>query len=184
MNVKKINLVKRGLLIIPLSGIVVVAVIPEMRLNYYLVTTFLSSSMYIILLNFPVLGSIMHTKPIYYEDLEDSDVEEHSERRVYQHLFIRIIQPPLAMFVAILAAYLIYKVKHSTLSPFEIVGIIGGNISIYYSGQKLIGQFLLWWLKWRKDKMQTKRKMSIEETPSPKDGGPARLPKKDLFEVV
>lgn len=164
MNKNKVlSLFKKFLLIIPISGITIISVMPQMRLNYYLVTTFLSSSVYIVLLNFPILSNIMHTKPIYYEDLEDSDVEEHSEKRSYQILFDIIIQPPLAIFVAILSAYLIYRVKHSNLSPFEVVGIVGGNISIYGRAQKWIGQILLFYLKWRKDKMQKKRKSSLTE---------------------
>jgi uncharacterized membrane protein len=167
MKMKAWSLIKKMLLVIPITGAVVLGVLPEMRLNYYLVTTFLSSSVYILLLNFPTLGSVMHTKPIYYEDLEDSDVEEHSERRVYQHLFNNVIQPPLAVFVAILSAYLIYKVKHSQLSPFEIVGIVGGNISMYGKAQKWIGQILILYLKWKKDRMQRKRKTSMSENELP-----------------
>jgi hypothetical protein len=105
---------------------------------------------------------MMHEKPVYYEDLEDNEVECFSERKAYQRLFTKIIQPPLSLFVAILAAYLIYKVKHSNLSPFEIVGIVGGNLSMYSKAQKWIGQVALWYLKRKKDKLQTKRKTSTD----------------------
>jgi hypothetical protein len=153
------------------SGAVVMGVIPEMRLNYYLVISFFSASVYAVLINFPTLAVMMHTKPVYYDDLEDEDVVDidgnhHTEpgkREAFQRLFTRIIQPPLAIFVAILTGYVLYRVKTTQLSLFEIFGVIGGNISIYASCQKYLGQLLLLFLNWRKEKLQRKRKTSLAE---------------------
>jgi hypothetical protein len=66
--------------------------------------------------------------------------------------------------MAILTGYFVYKVKSSTLSPFEIVGVVGGNLSLYGNAQRKIGQWIIDFLEWRKKKVQQQRKNSIELT--------------------
>jgi hypothetical protein len=64
--------------------------------------------------------------------------------------------------MAILTGYFVYKVKASTLSPFEIAGIVGGNLSLYGNAQRKIGQWIIDALEWKKKKVQQQRKNSVE----------------------
>lgn len=155
---------KRSTLItLPVCGILW-GIFPRLRLEYYTVVSMCAVSAYSLLINFPSLSHIMHRKPIYYEDLEDTDAESHSEKVGYQRIFVRVINVPLSIFIAMLAGYFIYRVKDSTLSPFEIVGVIGGITSIYGNGQKRVGQFIIDILNWRKQKFQKQRKLSHSES--------------------
>ena len=120
---------KRFSLIVPISGGVVIAVNDYVRFNYYLVMVYIFISMYIILINFKILSTTLHHRPVYFEDLVDDTQLIPGERVLYQKYFVQIIQPLLAVFLSILGAWLIYRVKNSQLSPFELVRILGGTLS-------------------------------------------------------
>ena len=156
-------LYQRFLFLIPIASAIVLGLVEEMRTNYYFVTTMCSASFYSILVNFPALSYLMHKKPIYFEDLEDSEVDlQHPDRKRFQKYFITFSTIPFSLFMAILTGYFVYKVRSSTRSPFEIVGIVGGNFSLYGNAQRKVGQWLIDFLEWRKKKVQHQRKNSIE----------------------
>lgn len=154
---------KRLLFSIPAASALTLGFVPELRLNYYFVVTMCAASFYSILVNFPTLSYLMHKKPVYFEDLEDHELDpEHPDRRKFQKYFVNTSTVPFSLFMAILTGYFIYKVKTSTLSPFEIAGIVGGNLSLYGNAQRKIGQWIIDILEWKKKKVQQQRKNSIE----------------------
>ncbi len=154
---KCINIFKRISLVCPIGSAFIFGFIENSRLNYYAVMTMLSLSTYSILINFPYFSKFMHKRPMYYEDLEDEEDADY-----YQKIFIRTINIPLSIFVAFLSGYFIYKVKGTELTVFEIVGVVGGNISVYNNLQRKVGQILIDFLHWYRNK-QLKRRLSVTE---------------------
>jgi hypothetical protein len=156
---------KRLLFSVPLASALTLGFVPDVRLNYYFVVTMCAVSFYSVLVNFPTLTYLMHKKPVYFEDLEDHEVDaNHPDRRKFQKYFVNTSIIPFSLWMAILTGYFVYKVKSSTLSPFEIVGIVGGNLSLYGNAQRKIGQWIIDFLEWKKKKVQQQRKNSIELT--------------------
>jgi hypothetical protein len=154
---------KRILLIIPIVSAFTLGFVENLRTNYYFVMSMCALSFYSLLINFPVLSYLMHKKPVYFEDLEDVEVDpSHPDRKKFQKYFITFSTIPFSLFMAILTGYFVYKVSSSILSPFEIAGIVGGNLSLYGNAQRKVGQWIIDILEWKKKKVQNQRRNSIE----------------------
>lgn len=153
------TIIKRSSLIIPIVCGILLGIVDDIRLNYYVVMSLLSLCSYIILINFPVLSKFMHRKPIYFEDLHDADLLDH-----YQRIFIRTINVPLALFVSFLSGYFIYRIKSTSLTYFEIIGVVGGNISVYNNLQKRAGQILIDILHYKLHTAKSRRMSDAPDT--------------------
>ena len=83
---------------------------------------------------------MLHSKPIYYEDLRISDNNNTPDDRfklVYEMIMIFF----LSILIGALADYV--YINGGNQSPIEFVGIVGGNISVYLRIQNIVGKGLL-----------------------------------------
>ena len=90
---------------------------------------------------FPTVTVVMHMTPLYYEDLQDL----HS-----RHSFALLSAGTTSLLAAAVLNYAVFRFQHSTLSRFELVGMIGGMLSLYSSCHEAIGKVLLKLLHRRK----------------------------------
>jgi hypothetical protein len=133
-------------LLIPVSIALVTIpwVFREYLLNYYSFTVFYFFGSYFFFINFPILSEILHTKPVYIEDLiltSNQDAipfDNHSFKKKYTVLMNVI----LAILFSIFADYVILQGVHEK-SIIEVMGILGGNLSLYNKVQNTLGKSLL-----------------------------------------
>mgnify|MGYP000928868711 CR=1 FL=1 len=103
--------------------------------------TFISS--FIIFWNFPVIGAWLQTKPTYVEDLV-IDVSRDDLRYKFVKRYTIVTNFFLAGLVMFIVDYTIFqKYNTSELHSFEMIGVIGGVISLYFKIQGIIGKLLL-----------------------------------------
>lgn len=148
MNItkKKCQKIKRILLIfviLPFISIIPYTELGWFRSLYYIIPTS-GISTYIILLNFPCIVEKVHSRPLYFHDLEDNrDVIDPIIKKRFQMIFIIILQINLTILVSVLIYYY-YDQFHTTgLSKMEIFGVLGGFISMMLKIENCIGKFTL-----------------------------------------
>ena len=112
-------------------------------MNYYSLPVFYFFGSYFFFINFPIIGEILHGKPTYIEDLvlsssHDGDIDDHSFKKIYSVLMNFI----LAVLFAVFAEYIIIQGIRDK-SVIEVLGIIGGNWSIYMKAADTFGKILL-----------------------------------------
>lgn len=137
--------VKRALLICVLFPFVCTIPFPELewfRSLYYVIPAS-GIATYVLLLNFPCIVEKVHSRPLYFNDLEDNrDIEPSTQKR-FQMIFVCILQITLTLLVAGLVYYY-YDQFHSTgLSKMEIFGVIGGFVSLMLKIENVVGKFAL-----------------------------------------
>lgn len=145
-------------------GLPILIYFEKLRNDFYIFFSCLISSL-IICWNFPFLTKLGYTKPIYFEDLETTDVinkkiilNNLESSKKFQYKFIVIQQIILSLTLSIIIEYSTYRYKSSKLMITEILGIIGGLFSLYNKITRLIGKLLLNYLYRQKIKKQTVNK--------------------------
>ena len=83
---------------------------------------------------FPKVTVIMHQTPLYYDDLCD---------KANQTAFAAMSAITMALLLAAVLNYAMFRFSHSSLGLFEQVGMAGGMLSIYSKAHELIGKALL-----------------------------------------
>lgn len=127
---------------------------PILRTVYY-ITPSVAVCSYVILYHCPYFLKSMHTKPLYFEDLEDNEAIRESLKRKFQDVFLKIINVLLAIIVGGLVDYFLYRFQRSSLSWFEILGLIGGMLSLYRTMWDYVGRFLLMVLMLKKEQLRS-----------------------------
>jgi hypothetical protein len=94
---------------------------------YYILPMAFTSS-YCFFVNFPFLLKIMHSKPSYYDDLEDPLYVDSGVRKRFQHIFIIILQIILSIAAVVLAYYYMGDYNNTYLSTVELFGVFGGFV--------------------------------------------------------
>ena len=143
--------------------------VEELRSVLYVTPSTILGS-YVILYHCPYFLKSMHTKPLYFEELEDSEVIDRHLKKRFQEIFLKIINVILAFVMGGVVDYAFYRFHDSTLSWFEIMGLIGGMLSLYRSAWDHIGRILLLYLALEKDKhviIRRRRKYSDSESRDP-----------------
>jgi len=113
----------------------------EELMNYYTFPIFYFFGSYFFFLNFPIIGEILHGKPVYIEDLILS-TEEKVDDDSFKKSYAVIMNFILAVLFAIFSEYIIIQgVRDKPV--IEIFAIIGGNWSLYMKAQNTIGKILL-----------------------------------------
>nr|QBK84578.1 MAG: hypothetical protein LCDPAC01_00590 [Pithovirus LCDPAC01] len=90
--------------------------------------------------NFPGIGGIIQSKPIYTEDLVIRGENIMMEYR-FKIYYVRITNILLAIVVVILTDYTFFKNNDKTM--IEIAGVLGGVLALYQKVQTMITLFLL-----------------------------------------
>lgn len=132
----------------------------EFATQVYYITPCSLISFYLILYNYPYFLKSIHTKPLYFEDLEDNDAIDSEVKRKFQKTFLIIINFILPFIASAIVDYMVYRFRDSSLSWFEVLGFVGGMISLYRSIWDHVGRFLLMYLMDKKQKVIFKRKES------------------------
>ena len=129
--------------------------------NLVVLTITITLSSLILFKNFPFMAKTLHTRPIYYEDLEDDDEIDPEMITKFQRIFTNVISLLLSIVMAILFDFWIFKQDEKNLTWRERLGISGGLLSIYWKVQSYAGSFLLSILINMKEKKQD----NIKPTP-------------------
>lgn len=128
-------------ILLPISGLLFVVpfvfekdslLVTTMPLSYFL-------GLYFFLINFPGISESIHTRPLYIEDLK---MEESNHSEKFQKIYTILMNFLLASLFAGLAEYMI--IQNILDKPLiEALGIIGGNLGIYYKLQRTIGGIMI-----------------------------------------
>lgn len=139
------KMVKRCLLMTLLLPFI--SLIPYDGLNftrtvYYNSVTVIIAS-YIFLFNFPFIIKILHKRSIKLRDLEDNKYVNPVVRTRFWIVFIIMLQIFGAIMITGIVNYYVYRYPFTTLSSFEISGVIGGFIYLISKIKKMTGNILL-----------------------------------------
>jgi hypothetical protein len=154
---EKCKITKRLLLIFTLLPIL--ASIPYEPLEwsrslYYLVPAS-GLTTFILLINFPQIVKKIHGRPLYYEDLVDEKYVDPLIKRHFQIIFICMLQITLTLIMTGLIYYYYDRLHNTELSKMEILGVLGGFISLLMKIENFIGNCTLSLLNICKDKSTT-----------------------------
>jgi hypothetical protein len=129
-------------LLLPVSAVFLSLpwVFKQELVNYYSFPVFYFFGSYFFFINFPIIADLLHCKPSYIEDLifTSDGIDNHSFKKKYAVLMNFI----LALLFAAFSEYIIVEGIQDR-SIFELLGVIGGNISLYLKVQNTMGKFLL-----------------------------------------
>lgn len=111
--------------------------------NFYAIPVFYFFGSYFIFINFPRISEVLHEKPTFVDDLilkpaDNGKSDDHTFKKIYLVTMNFI----LALLFACFSEYVI--VQGVDDKPIiEILGIIGGVLSLYLKVQNSIGKILL-----------------------------------------
>lgn len=136
---------------------------------YIFVSVFISSS--IVFWNFPSLSRLGYTKPVYFEDLNENN-KKIIKRKImsnielskkFQNRFIYIQQLILATTISLIVDYAVQRYQYSTQAIAEVLGSIGGLISLYIKLTRFLGRMLLSFLYYIKKREKEKLLKKIKK---------------------
>lgn len=126
---------------------------------YIFISTFISSL--ILTWNFSYLAKIYYSKPIYFEDLDNTPTPVRTKNKIlynielsskFKRKFIIFQQFLASIGCAILAEYISIKYSGSEYNTVEMFGIIGGLISLQTKFIQLCGRMFLSFLYYMKER--------------------------------
>jgi hypothetical protein len=131
---------------------------------YIFLSTFIS--LLIFTWNFSYLAQLCYSKPIYFEDL-DNNIDENKRIKhkimynielsnKFKNKFIMFQQFLASIAFAIVAEYISIKYNHTTYDTIELLGVIGGLISLQAQFIQICGQLFLSLLYYLKEKEREK----------------------------
>lgn len=135
------HMCKRSLLIIcPAPALVLIHInsLNWCRTMYYVIPATMIST-FIILLNFPNIVKLAHSRPIYYDDLDTANVVQAK----YQQIFVISLQITITLIMSGMCYYYYNRFHNSTLTNMELLGVLGGYLSILMKVERVIGKILL-----------------------------------------
>jgi len=160
MSYLRYNILSPIRLLIPVSG-ALFAMPFIFRQDLLLFTTlplFYFLGLYFFLLNFPGIAESLHRRPLHLEDLEIVRLETSTPDLTFQYIYNIIMNFLLAVLFAGIVEYAVFQDIRSK-SVMEALGIIGGNLGIYYKTQTIMGKFMIWLCH----KYKLKRMHELEE---------------------
>jgi hypothetical protein len=152
-------------MILPLILLPFISFIPQhdltwsLSLYYTIPTTAIAT--YIFLLNFPKLVHIFHSKPLYFNDLEDNRYAEPGIQKRFQFIFIAILQFTLTISITSMIYYYHDSFHNTNLTKMELFGVLGGFYSLLLKIENKIGNIVLYLLnKWKESTPIMERSIS------------------------
>lgn len=161
--------------LLPISAFLLISplIFPEQLVNYITLPIFYFFGMFFLLINFRQVGEFLYRKPIYLDDL------------VVEHRMIRLQNPTiftgiyndntlqltygvvmnfiLAFLFALFSEYIVVK-DVRRLPIIEIFGIIGGNLSLYFRVQSIVGKVIIKIFHIFKERIEKERNLIKEES--------------------
>ena len=110
-----------------------VALLPPLR-GAWAVTPLAVAGGFLLCRAFPQATVVMHQTPLYYDDLDSAQAK---------HAFSALSSITMALLLGAVLDYGLFRFAHSRLSGFELVGVVGGMLSIYGKAHEIIGKALL-----------------------------------------
>jgi hypothetical protein len=105
---------------------------------------------------------MIYKKPIYFEDLYLDDKEQIKNHikilhnientKKFQNKFILSQQIMMALAISLIIEYLTYKIINNSYETMELLGLLGGLISLYVKIITIIGKIFLGFLYHQKKK--------------------------------
>jgi hypothetical protein len=132
-------------LLLPASGMLFALpfIFEKDLLVYTTLPLFYFLGLYFCLLNFPSIAESLHRRPLYLEDLEIVRLGTSTPDLTFQHIYNIIMNFLLAALFAGLAEYVIFQdIRKKPI--IEALGVIGGNLGIYYNVQTTMGKVMIW----------------------------------------
>jgi hypothetical protein len=136
----------------------------------------------IVFLNFPSIVIMLHSRPIYYDDLIMKNYEgegyiyNEDFRKKYQKIFKWIVSVSSSIMVSFTVELWFFRdsmfnnqgqdspsTSDKAVNAFVVLGIIGGLFRIYYGAAMLLGRLLLSLLKRLKKREQERLRQETEE---------------------
>jgi hypothetical protein len=119
---------------------------------YLFFCTFIS--LFILTWNFPFLYKITYMRPIYFEDLDDNNIEPGKKikknilynielSKKFKDRFIIYQQLLTSITFAITVDYLYYRFQTTEYQLFELLGFLGGVLSLFTKVIKFSGRIML-----------------------------------------
>ncbi len=131
-------------LLLPISGTLFALpfIFEKDLLLYTTIPLFYFLGLYFFLLNFPGLVESLHKRPLYMEDLEIARLGAATPDRTFQHIYSIVMNFILAALFAGLTEYVILNdVREKPI--VEALGVIGGNLGLYYKIQNTVGGIMI-----------------------------------------
>lgn len=142
---RKCKIIKRIMMIFMFLPFIAIIPIPELEWSkslYFLISASAVST-YVLLINFPSIVKKVHSRPLYYDDLEDGRYVAPAIRKRFQFIFVCILQITLTIIISGLIYYYYDRLHNTELSTIEIFGVLGGFISLLLKIENFIGKFTL-----------------------------------------
>lgn len=172
---KKCNLVfhwKRFFLPLAIS-LPILIYFDKLRNDIYIFISCMISSL-IICWNFPKLAKLGHMRPIYIEDLDELDnlnkkvikkkiLNTIESSKKFQYRFVLVQQLILSITLALIIEYATYRYKNTQLFLTEILGLLGGLVSLYSKITRMLGKLILYILYQNKKKEREKMIQEITD---------------------
>jgi len=177
LEIKWVNLT---LLLVPL--ILTLTFVFEDQKGIFYVPFTCGVSALIVFLNFPSIVIMLHSRPIYYDDLIMKNYEgegyiyNEDFRKKYQKIFKWIVSVSSSIMVSFTVELWFFRdsmfnnqgqdspsTGDRAVNSFVVLGIIGGLFRIYYGAAMLLGRLLLSVLKQLKKREQERLRKETEE---------------------
>lgn len=142
MSLCKIYGSKLFLIFLPTPILIFIPPLEWARSLYYITFSVIFSTASI-LINFPKIIHFLHGKSVSFEDLEDEHAVDTKTKKRFQTIFEITITVTLAILMGALIDYYLDRFGNTKLSNLEILGIIGGFMSLLYKIEDFIGKLLL-----------------------------------------
>ena len=158
----KLCLKKRFLLIF--CFLPFIAFLGEPYDNEYSILSYIFISILVFLYNYPCCTIFLHEKPIYFDDLKNTNNKVNFNPTAnikFQNTFIVIHQITLSIAFVFIIDFFYHRVHTMRFTLIEMFGIIGGFISLYQKITSLLGNILIEIL-YRTKKINEKYKNEIE----------------------
>lgn len=134
---------KQLFIVIPVISVILFIIYYKNLMNAYFISAVSFIGSWIIFWNFPQIGVMIQHKPIYVDDLvlRNSSLDiRYKFIRYYSYLTNFL----LAILVMVIADYTFIKLVDDGFDTiYEVIGTIGGLISLYFKFQSLIGKLVL-----------------------------------------
>lgn len=153
----------RLLLPVGLASFCIPFLFPDELINYIWFPIFYLVGSYTFFINFPSLVENIHAEPLYLKDLIIEAENRNNDIIKFKKVYVIVMTFILSVLVSGFSEYIISK--GITGKPvFELLGIIGGNIGIYFKAQNIVGKVLLKFFYFLKQKEVRKRSLSDTDT--------------------
>lgn len=159
----RINILLRLLLPVGLLNIILPYLYPQNLIHYIWFPIMYFIGSFIIFLNFPICVEYTNVKPLYLEDLiiKKTEINDSIDSlNKFKKIYIITMTIFLSILISGISEYVIINDIIKNKPVMEILGIIGGNITLYLKIQHIFAKILLKFFHVLKQKEVKKRSLS------------------------